>query len=61
MLSKRRNKTAATKVFTRANYVIGLPCKIVLDRSGTNTAAISAANRLLVHIGLTVAASGPWH
>lgn len=44
MLSKRRNKTAATKFFARALEVNGLPRKIVIDRSGANTAGISAVN-----------------
>lgn len=40
MLSKRRTKTAATKFFARALEVNGLPRKIVIDRSGANTAGI---------------------
>ena len=42
MLSKRRSKTAATKFFARALEVNGLPRKIVIDKSGANTAGISA-------------------
>ena len=45
MLSKRRNKPAATKFFARALEVNGLPRKIVIDRSGANTAGITAINR----------------
>ncbi len=45
MLSKRRNKAAATKFFARALEVNGLPRKIVIDKSGANTAGIKAVNR----------------
>lgn len=45
MLSKRRNKAAATKFFARALEVNGLPRKIVIDESGANTAGIKAVNR----------------
>jgi putative transposase len=51
MLSKRRNKTAATKFFARALEVNGLPRKIVFDRSGANTAGINAVNRMLRNFG----------
>jgi putative transposase len=47
MLSKRRNKPAATKFFARTLEVHGLPRKIVIDRSGANTAGINAVNRML--------------
>ena len=42
MLSNRRNKAAATKFFARALEVTGLPRKIVIDKSGANTAGITA-------------------
>ena len=45
MLSKRRNKAAPTEFFARALEVNGLPRKIVIDRSGANTAGINAINR----------------
>ena len=51
MLSKRRNKTAATKFFARALEVNGLPRKIVIDKSGANTAGINAINRMLRRFG----------
>lgn len=54
MLSKRRNKTAATKFFARALEVTGLPRKIVIDRSGANTAGISAVNRMLRSFGCPI-------
>ena len=41
MLSKRRNKTAATKFFARALEVNGLPRQIVIDKSGANKKARS--------------------
>jgi putative transposase len=54
MLSKRRNKTAATKFFARALEVNGLPRKIVIDRSGANTAGINAINRMLKSFGCPI-------
>jgi putative transposase len=45
MLSKWRNKPDATKFYGRALKVSRLPCKIVTDRSGSNTAAIYAVRR----------------
>lgn len=47
MLSQRRNKAAATKFFARALEVNGLPRKIVIDKSGANTAGIKAINKML--------------
>lgn len=54
MLSKRRNKTAATKFFARALEVNGLPRKIVIDRSGVNTAGITAVNRMSRSFGCPI-------
>lgn len=54
MLSKRRNKPAATKFFARALEVNGLPHKIVIDRSGANTAGINAINRILRSFGCPI-------
>ena len=54
MLSKRRNKTAATKFFARALEVNGLPRKIVIDRSGANTSGIRAVNRMLRNFGCPI-------
>ncbi len=54
MLSKRRNKTAATKFFARAMEVNGLPRKIVIDKSGANTAGIPAVNRMLRRFGCPI-------
>lgn len=54
MLSKKRNKTAATKFFARALEVNGLPRKIVIDRSGANTAGINTINRMLKSFGCRV-------
>lgn len=54
MLSKRRNKTAAPKFFARALEVNDLPRKIVIDRSGANTAGINAVNRMLRNFGCPV-------
>lgn len=54
MLSKRRNKSAATKFLTRALEVNGLPRKIVIDRNGANTAGINAINRMLKSFGCPI-------
>jgi putative transposase len=54
MLSKRRNKPAATKFLARALEVNGLPRKIVIDRSGANTAGINAVNRMLRSFGCPI-------
>ena len=51
MLSRRRKKPAATKFFARALAVNGLPRTIVIDRSGANTAGITAINRMLRSVG----------
>ena len=51
MLSKRRNKTTASKFFARALEVNGLPRKIVIDRSGANTAGTNAISRILRSFG----------
>lgn len=53
-LSKRRNKTAATKFVARALEVNGLPRKIVIDRSGGSTAGINAINRMLKRFGCPI-------
>lgn len=55
MISKRRSKTAATKVFVRVSEVNGLPCKIVIDKSGANTAGIAAINGMLKRFGFLIA------
>jgi putative transposase len=54
MLSKRRNKAAATTFFARALEVNGLPHKTVIDRSGANTAGINAVNRMLKSFGCPI-------
>jgi putative transposase len=51
MLPKRRNKKAATKLLARALETNGLPRKIVIDRSGINTAGINAINTMLKRFG----------
>lgn len=55
MLSKRRHKTAATKFSAHALEVNGLPGKIVIDKSGANTAGIAAINRMLKCFGCPIA------
>ena len=54
MLSRRRNKAAATKFFARALETNGMPRKIVIDKSGANTAGINEINRMLKRFGGTV-------
>ncbi|MCA0928053.1 IS6 family transposase [Ruegeria profundi] len=54
MLSECRNKTAATRFFARALEVNGLPRKIVIDKSGANTAGIKAINKMLKGFGCPI-------
>ncbi len=54
MLSERRNKAAATRFFARALEVNGLPRKIVIDKSGANTAGIKAINKMLKGFGCPI-------
>jgi putative transposase len=54
LLSKRRNKAAATKFYARALEVNGLPKKIVIVKSGANTAGIIEVNRMLKRFGCPV-------
>ncbi len=54
MLSKRRNKAAATKFFARMLEVNGLPRKIVIDKSGANTAGVKAINKMLKGFGCPI-------
>jgi len=54
VLSKRRNKAAATKFFARALEVNGLPRKIAIDKSGANTAGIKAINKMLKGFGCPI-------
>ncbi len=54
MLSERRNKPAATKFFARMLEVNRLPRKIVIDKSGANTAGIKAINKMLRGFGCPI-------
>lgn len=54
MLSQRRNKPAATKFFARMLEINGLPRKIVIDKSGANTAGIKAVNKMLKGFGCPI-------
>lgn len=54
MLSERRNKPAATKFFARTLEDNGLPRKIVIDKSGANTAGIKAINKMLKGFGCPI-------
>ncbi len=54
MLSQRRNKLAATMFFARMLEVNGLPRKIVIDKSGANTAGLKAINKMLKGFGCPV-------
>ncbi|MEP1611337.1 MAG: DDE-type integrase/transposase/recombinase [Roseobacter sp.] len=51
MLSERRDEAAATAVFTKSIDNTGWPNKIVIDKSGSNTAVLINMNRLLVMYG----------
>uniref|UniRef100_UPI001479A7B5 DDE-type integrase/transposase/recombinase n=1 Tax=Ruegeria lacuscaerulensis TaxID=55218 RepID=UPI001479A7B5 len=54
MLSRRRNKPAATIFFGRMLEANGLPRKIVIDKSGANTAGIKAINKMLKGFGCPI-------
>ncbi|MCG7522825.1 IS6 family transposase [Ruegeria sp. Ofav3-42] len=54
MLSQRRNKPAATKFLARVLETNGMPRKIVIDKSGANTAGIKAVNRMLKGFGCPI-------
>lgn len=54
MLSQRRNKPAATEFFARTLETNGLPRKIVIDKSGANTAGIKAINKMLKGFGCPI-------
>lgn len=54
MLPRRRNKVAATEFFARALQTNGMPRKIVIDKSGANTAGINEINRMLKRFGCPV-------
>jgi putative transposase len=54
MLSKRRNRRAATTFFAGALEVNGLPRKIVIDTRGANTAGVTEINRMLKRFGCPV-------
>jgi putative transposase len=47
MLSRRRNKPAATKFFARMLEINESPTEIVIDKRGANTTGIKAINKLL--------------
>ncbi|MEP3510113.1 MAG: DDE-type integrase/transposase/recombinase, partial [Lentilitoribacter sp.] len=51
MLSERRDEAAATAFFIKAIGNTGWPNKIVIDKSGSNTAVLINMNRLLVMYG----------
>lgn len=54
ILSRHRNKPAATKFFARMLEINGLPRKIVIDKSGANTAGINAINKMLKGFGCPI-------
>ncbi|MCP5073642.1 MAG: IS6 family transposase [Rhodobacteraceae bacterium] len=51
MLSERRNEKAASLFFAKTLASNGIPEKIVIDKSGANTAGIRGVNRILKRIG----------
>ena len=51
MLSIRRNEPAATLFFAEALSSNGIPEKIVIDKSGANTAGIRGINKTLKRFG----------
>ncbi len=54
MLSRRRNKPAATMFFARMLEANGLPRKIVIYKSGANTAGIKAVYKMLKGFGCPI-------
>jgi len=54
MLSERRNAAAATLFFAKALSFNGIPEKIVIDKSGANTAGIRGVNKILKRFGCQV-------
>jgi transposase-like protein len=54
MLSKRRNKPAATKLLVRAMEGRGLPRKIFFNESAANMKGISDIKRILKHFGFSL-------
>ncbi|HIP23262.1 MAG TPA: IS6 family transposase [Rhodobacteraceae bacterium] len=55
MLSEHRNEPAATLFFAKALSTNGIPEKIVIDKSGANTAGIRGVNKILKRVGCRVA------
>ena len=54
MLSERRNTAAATLFFAKALSSNGIPEKIVIDKSGANTAGIRGVKKILKRFGWQV-------
>lgn len=59
-LSKRPNRSAAIRLFARAPETISLPSKVVIDKSGANTAGITAINRMLKRLGCPIQIELVW-
>ncbi len=53
-LSERRSKQVATKFFAKMLEVNGLPRKVVIGKSSTNTTGIKATNRMLKGFGCPI-------
>ena len=51
MLSKKRDKPAATRFFAKAIGHAGIPMKVAIDKSGANMAGINAINVQLATLG----------
>ncbi|ERP94445.1 hypothetical protein Q669_31490 [Labrenzia sp. C1B10] len=54
ILSRRRNKAAAIEFFARAPVTNGMSRKILIDKSGANTAGINEINRMLKSFGCPI-------
>jgi len=52
MLSKKRDKKAAKQFFKKAIFTHGLPEKITIDKSGSNTSALNSINLLLTLLSI---------
>ena len=47
LLCKHRDEAAATRFFRKAIRASGMPAKVTIDKSGSNTAALNAINKPL--------------
>lgn len=51
MLSEKRDTAAATQFFAKALASSGIPLRVVIDKSGANSAGINEVNKILKRFG----------